>query len=873
MRSGSEFKDLPVYRHREDILKALEEEQVIIVESPTGSGKTTQIPLILKEAGYDQTGIIGVTQPRRIATLSICDFIKHQLGIPEDDHYCAYTMRFNDTSDDRTRIKVMTDGILLQELKDDRLLSRYSVMMVDEAHERSLNIDFILGLLKEVTTVRKDLKVIISSATINTEKFSTFFDGARIISIDAKTYPVDVIYSPLDKKEARAWGDDGVRVSETDLRLSKIYEIIERWISKESGDVLVFLPGEFEITQCEDMLLHSPFAKSLQVYPLYGRLSKEEQERVFTPTQQGMTKVVIATNIAETSITIDGIRCVIDSGLAKVNYYDQKTFTSALVTQPVSKASARQRRGRAGRTQSGTCYRLYSESEYKNREEFSKEEITRSDLAEVALRMSELGIYDYDNFPFITSPRKSALASAEYTLRFIGAIDEAHHLTSIGEMMVRFPLLPRLSRSIVEAIMRHPDVLSEVLVAASFLSTKGPFLFPKDKAMLARSRQERFQDSTYGDFAGYLKLYKSYMAVIEKDDQKARERFCRQYFLDIQTMNEIVHIKKQLEEIVSTFGVPITGGGQMSEYLTCLASGLVQFVCVLDDGSSYRSLTADAIYIHPSCSWFRMKPSYILAGEVVQTSRMFARSVSPLKAEWVDEVHPRLRTLLRYSSSHGYENLEKDLQRGLAKEERKASSKKQKVERKDGPLNVFGITLQQLKKQKKSGRPAGESTYILPIEKLDQLVKEAFKAGSVPKLKVTLSCPLGLMPGSLTLKTVIQEGSLVSGKKPLDNFRDETYPLSDAHMALAERLGDLFSPARSGGRYFGFLALGQAKNKKDCFRVYLSTSLPGAVDNTYSSITELIEACHHDRKRYGKLLKEAEAIKARLDKLEGLDEH
>ena len=559
MQSKKEFLDLPVYRHRDLILQSLKENQVIIVESPTGSGKTTQLPLILKEAGYDQSGIIGVTQPRRIAALSICDFIKRQLGI--DDNYCAYTMRFSDTSDESTRIKVMTDGILLQELKGDRYLSRYSVMMVDEAHERSLNIDFILGLLKQVLEVRKDLKVIISSATINTEKFSDFFNGARIISIPTKVYPVDVFYTPLDEPDSRSRFERGQ--SETDRRLDRIYRLIEDRIREGlSGDILVFLPGEFEIISCEDMLRHSPFRETLQIYPLYGRLSKEEQEKVFTPTGKGKTKVVVSTNIAETSITIDGIRCVIDSGLAKVNYYDQKTFTSSLITQPISRASAEQRKGRAGRTRSGFCYRLYTKKNFESREEYSKEEITRSDLAEVALRMSDLAIYDYANFPFLTAPRKSALASAEYTLKLLGAIDDEHHLTPTGEKMVLFPLLPRLSRCIVESIMKYPSVLSEVLIAVSFLSTKGPFLFPKDKAVIARARQEKFQDSAYGDFAGYLKLFNAYSEVTTKDESKAREKFCKYYFLDIQTMNEIVHIKKQLEEIVSSMGIPVTGGGE-----------------------------------------------------------------------------------------------------------------------------------------------------------------------------------------------------------------------------------------------------------------------------------------------------------------------
>ena len=876
----TEFRDLPVYRHKDDILRALEENQVIVVESPTGSGKTTQLPLILKEAGYDESGIIGVTQPRRIAALSICDFIKRQLGI--EDNYCAYTMRFADTSDDSTRIKVMTDGILLQELKSDRFLSRYSVMMVDEAHERSLNIDFILGLLKEVISVRKDLKVIISSATINTRVFSEFFGGAKIISIDAKVYPVEVIYTPPREPE-RSYYE---RETDTDTRLERIYEIVEKWLSDEKGDVLIFLPGEAEIIACVDMLQHSPFSSLLEIYPLYGRLSREEQEKVFTPTGKGKTKVVVSTNIAETSITIDGIRCVIDSGLAKVNYYDQKTFTSSLIPQPISRASAEQRKGRAGRTQSGFCYRLYTKKNFESREEYSKEEITRSDLAEVALRMSDLAIYDYANFPFITAPRKSALASAEYTLKLLGAIDDEHHLTPTGEKMVLFPLLPRLSRCIVESIMKYPSVLSEVLIAVSFLSTKGPFLFPKDKAVIARARQEKFQDSAYGDFAGYLKLFDAYSEVTAKDEPKAREKFCKYYFLDIQTMNEIVHIKKQLEEIVSSMGIPVTGGGEKKDYLISLASGLIQFVCALDDYNSYRSLTVDEIYIHPSCSWFRIKPSYILAGEIVQTSRMFARSVSPLKPDWIDIIRPNLREMLKYTYSRGYESIEEDYRKGLEKKEKKAAklaekraAKEEKNREHSGKKGknkyvVFGRTLSSVGANKQAKkRSERDEAYYLNIKALPSLANDAFAAGRVPKIKIILTSSQGETQQALPLKTYIQEAKLLEGKKQYSSFTDEYFTIEEDAAALASKLKTLFSICRIGeSKYFGFLSLMRTRDKEGGYKIYVSSSLPSAVDTTFASLSEITETTGGSRKKYASLHTAASKLLDRISSLEGLDE-
>ena len=477
--------------------------------------------------------------------------------------------------------------------------------------------------------------------------------------------------------------------------------------------------------------------------------------------------------------------------------------------------------------------------------------------------MSDLGIYDYSGFPFITAPKKSALDSAEYTLKLFGAIDDGHHLTSTGQMMVRFPLIPRLSRAIVESIMKYPDVLSEVLIAVSFLSTKGPFLFPKDQAMLARSRQERFQDSTYGDFAGYLKLYKAYKKVLDEAESpkaadKAAEKFCKHYFLDLQTMNEIVHIKTQLEEIVSTFGVPITGGGEMSHYFISLGSGLLQFVCIQDDYSSYRSLTVSDIYIHPSCSWFSQKPRYILAGEIVSTSRTFARSVSPLKKEWLNEIYPELSDLLRYSHSRGYENIEKGYERTRQKAVKDEVARSASDER-----LLFGMGF----KTKDKGK-----CVIIPLRRLKALSEAAFKAGSVPKLKAALSAGKDTTLQPIPLKVLIQEAALIEDKKPLESFKDQHYRLEDDHEALADALGRLFTPVGLGKGKLGFLCLAKAKKREGEFKLYASSSLPSCVDTVYSALSQLVEATHGNEKRYRKLRTASEKLLKRLDELEGLDE-
>ncbi len=620
------MKDLPVYQHRKEILDALEKNQVIIVESPTGSGKTTQLPIILNEAGYTQSLSVGITQPRRIATLSVCDYIKSQLH-DEDGSFVGYKMRFADTTTRDTKIKVMTDGILLQELKADPLLKNYAVMLVDEAHERSLNIDFILGLLKEVLAQRPDFKVIISSATINTQSFSEYFDNAPVISIDARIHPVELFYMPQ------------VHPGNIDEMLDQIVQIVTNRVKEAQGDILIFLPGEFDIKACMQALLACEVKKSLVIYPLYGRLSREEQERVFITTPRNKTKVVIATNIAETSVTIDGITTVIDSGNAKMNFYNQKDFTSSLVPLPVSKSSCEQRKGRAGRTAPGICYRLYSESDFSSRPQFTTEEILRTDLSEVVLRMSDLGIYDFEKFPFITRPKLGAIASAEETLKFIRAIDKDRRLTGIGDLMVKFPLLPRHSRVIVEGMLNYPDVIDEVLVAVSFLSTKTPFVLPPGEEDNARRAHKSFNTTEYGDFVTYLKIFKDFTSLTTNE---AKEKFCKASYLDMQSMQEIQHVDEQLSEIVSELGFPLSSGGSVHDYLCCLAAGLLQYVCCKSKGNMYKSLTANQIYIHPGSAWFKDLPQFIVAGEIVQTSRMYARSVSPIKREWLDHIDPSL---------------------------------------------------------------------------------------------------------------------------------------------------------------------------------------------------------------------------------------
>ena len=722
-----DYKSLPVYEQKQKILDCMEQNKVVIVESPTGSGKTTQIPVILYEAGYATNGMIAVTQPRRIAALSVSEFIAKQMNTPYPG-LVGYKMRFEDNTGADTRIKIMTDGILLQEMKLDPWLSKYSVVMVDEAHERSLNIDFILGLLKRVLRERSDFHVIVSSATMNTQAFSEYFDNAPIVSIDTITYPVSVIYDPIQG------GATTATEAGCDILLSKICATVDRVLDNDEGSdinggILIFLPGEKIIKDCVERLLHCPFSRQLHILPLYGRLAKEEQERVFDDPPAGKKKVIVTTNIAETSVTIHDITTVIDSGLAKLNFYSPRTFTSSLNETPVSKASCNQRKGRAGRTHEGTCYRLYSRKDFEARPLYTTEEIYRTDLSEVVLRMAELGITDFYDFDFIASPGREGIIGAVDTLHMLGALDDDNTLSAIGKMMVLFPLEPRISRIIVESVMRFPDVLDKTLIAAAFLSTNSPFILPANEEMEARKAHHRFRDMQ-GDFGTYINLFNAY----KQTDN--REKFCKKNYLDERVMAEIDNINYQLGQIIGdTMGIPIVEGkGSMSDYLCCIAAGMIQFVCIRTGRENYRSLTADHICIHPGSVMFRQDPLFIVAGEIVRTSRIFAMSVSPLTKPMLDIINPAL--FERLKACKASRKTEDEAAMGtlrLSKGQKNERQSKKALRQAQGPQSAQGL-------QSELGLQGGEvlslgdfvfetvkikgkKTALLPLEYLTLAVK------------------------------------------------------------------------------------------------------------------------------------------------------
>lgn len=602
---------LAVYNYKDEIIKAIQENQVVVIEAPTGSGKTTQLPQIIFEAGLDKWGIVGVTQPRRIAAYGVSKRIAEEMNV-ELGQLVGYKMRFDDCTSVNTKIKIMTDGILLEELRSDPMLLKYSIIIVDEAHERSLNIDFILGLLKEIIKKRDDFKVLVSSATINAKLFSDYFDEAPVISVKTSPFPVEEKYFKVKD------------VEDSKEQISLICSIMSDIENKgEPGDVLIFLPGEAAIKDCCSQLemLNRAISGSMVVMPLYARLSPEDQNRVFDVLPEGKRKVVVATNIAETSITINGIVHVIDPGYAKINYYNPRTFTSYLELKPISRASCDQRKGRAGRTAPGVVYRLFSREEYERREEYTKEEIYRTDLSEVVLRMLDLGIYNYESFDFISRPGRGAIQSAMDTLISLGAVDSLNSLTQIGKMMVDFPLMPRLSRILLEGMLVYPDVLYNVLIVIAFLSAKKPFLYPRGEEIESQRAQKKLYVKG-GDFFTWINVFYKYQKAQNK------EQFCKLYYLDQRVMDEILNIHYQLSTILEKREVKIGTKFNQDQILLCICAGLKQYICRRPEKkkSGFNSATELDIRIHPGSFLYYDSPIWLVGGEIVNTGRTYVRS-------------------------------------------------------------------------------------------------------------------------------------------------------------------------------------------------------------------------------------------------------
>ncbi|MGZ5167539.1 MAG: ATP-dependent RNA helicase HrpA [Burkholderiales bacterium] len=616
--------ELPVVARRAEIALAIAENQVVIVSGETGSGKTTQLPKICLELGRGVNGLIGHTQPRRIAARTVAARIAQELKSPLG-HAVGYKVRFADKLSPDTYIKLMTDGILLAETQGDRLLKAYDTIIIDEAHERSLNIDFLLGYLKRVLPERPDLKVIVTSATIETERFSKHFNGAPVIEVSGRMYPVEHRYRPLE-----AGDEDKEDQDIEDAILNAVDELAR---DRAAGDVLIFLPGEREIRETAEALRkHHP--KGAEILPLYARLSFEEQERIFKPGTA--RRIVLATNVAETSLTVPGIRYVIDTGLARLNRYSWRNKVAQLQIEKVSKASANQRAGRCGRVAPGICVRLYSEEDYASRPEFTDPEILRSSLASVILRMKSLRIGDVEDFPFLEPPSARMINDGYQLLAELGAVDENNDLTQVGWQLAKFPIDPRIARMVLAA--RRENCLREVLIIASALAVHDPRERPFDRAEAADRAQEQFQEER-SDFMAYLKLWAFFEdALKHKKSNRKLVELLHEHFLSHRRMREWRDIHGQLAALVAELGMQLNETPATSDQIhRALLAGLLGNIGLKsDDGNEYLGARGIKFLIFPGSVLRKTGSKWVMAAELVETTRLYARNAARIAPEWIE---------------------------------------------------------------------------------------------------------------------------------------------------------------------------------------------------------------------------------------------
>ncbi len=624
-------QQLPVSQKRDEIARAIEDNQVVIVCGETGSGKTTQIPKICLDIGRGTFGQIGHTQPRRIAARAVANRVAQELRSPLGD-IVGYQVRFTDRSNRDNLIKLMTDGILLAETQSDRFLNAYDTLIIDEAHERSLNVDFLLGYLKQLLPKRPELKLIITSATIDADKFSRHFGNAPVIEVSGRLYPVDVVYRPFDEDDEDA--------HDIDLPEAIVNAVDELGSRSASGDVLVFLPGEREIRESAEALRkHHPeghHSRRVEILPLYARLSAAEQERVFSPG--GTRRVVLATNVAETSLTVPGIRYVIDSGLARVNRYSFRNKVEMLQVEKISRASANQRAGRCGRVMDGVCVRLYSEDDFNARVEFADPEILRSSLASVILRMQALRLGEVSDFPFVDAPAAKAIADGYQLLLELGAVSDKHKLTGIGRQLAKLPIDPRIARMIVAG--KEIGCLKEVLTIASGLSVQDPRERPIDKQEAVTQAHSEFVDER-SDFLAYLKMWNWFEdAVRHKQSNRKLVQNCHARFLSYLRLREWRELHGQLAAMVADMGWrPNEKDARYEETHRALLTGLLGNIGnKTDDGGVYLGARGIKFVVHPGSALKKRKPKWLMAAELMDTTRLYSRCVAQIDAQWIEKL-------------------------------------------------------------------------------------------------------------------------------------------------------------------------------------------------------------------------------------------
>lgn len=634
------YPDLPVSARRDEIAKAIIDHQVVIVAGETGSGKTTQLPKICLELGRGIRGTMGHTQPRRLAARTVGQRIADELGTPLGEAV-GYTVRFTDQASDRTLLKLMTDGILLAEIQRDRRLLRYDTLILDEAHERSLNIDFLLGYLRELLPRRPDLKVIVTSATIEPERFAAHFGGAPIVEVSGRTYPVEIRYRPLEVAVAADESDDpddpDHEVVRTELRdqTEAIVDAVDELSAEPPGDVLVFLSGEREIRDTAEALRH---LKNTEVLPLYARLPTAEQQRVFQPSQSAR-RIVLATNVAETSLTVPGIRYVVDPGTARISRYSRRTKVQRLPIEPISQASAAQRAGRSGRTAPGVCIRLYSEEDFESRPRYTDPEILRTNLAAVILQMAALNLGDIETFPFLDPPDRRSIRDGVALLQELGAFDANGAITDIGRRLAQLPVDPRLGRMILQA--EEEGCVREILVLAAALSIPDPRERPADREEAARQKHARFADEN-SDFISYLNLWR-YLGEQRKElSGNALRRMCREEFLHYLRIREWQDLTGQLRSIARDLGIRESDDHEPADPArlhAALLAGLLSHVGLREGESrDFQGARNVKFVLAPGSVLTKRPPRWIVVADLVETSRLYGRIAARIQPETVERI-------------------------------------------------------------------------------------------------------------------------------------------------------------------------------------------------------------------------------------------
>ncbi|WP_019674188.1 ATP-dependent RNA helicase HrpA [Arsukibacterium perlucidum] len=631
--------ELPVAAKKDDIKAAIAANQVVIIAGETGSGKTTQIPKICLELGRGVAGSIGHTQPRRLAARSVADRIAEELGC-QAGQQVGYKIRFGDHTTSQTLVKLMTDGVLLAEMQQDRFLNQYDTIIIDEAHERSLNIDFLLGYLKQLLPKRPDLKLIITSATIDPQRFSKHFFDAPVIEVSGRTYPVETRYRPYtdqDDKDAD--------------QLQGIFDAVEELYREPRGDILIFLNGEREIRDTADALEKLKLPHT-EVLPLYARLSAAEQNRIFQ--SHAGRRIVLATNVAETSLTVPGIRYVIDPGTARLSRYSYRSKVQQLPIEAISQASANQRKGRCGRVAAGICIRLYSEEDFIGRPQFTDPEILRTNLASVIMQMLALGLGDIDAFPFLQRPDSRFVNDGIKLLEELGAIEPQRgrqklSLTALGKQLARLPIDPRLARMVVAA--SGNGALNEVLVVVAALSIQDPRERPLDKQQKADESHGRFAD-TDSDFSSWLKLW-AYLQQQQQDlSNNQFRRLCRQEFLNYLRVREWQDLVSQLSQLAKEQNMTFNSGTADYQQLhSALLTGLLGQVGFKDNEADYLGPRQTRFYAFPGSHLFKRKPKWVVAAEWVETSKLYARSLAKIEPEWIEPLAAHLVSR-SYSEPH-----------------------------------------------------------------------------------------------------------------------------------------------------------------------------------------------------------------------------